>query len=101
MSVEDCEDGKVPTGTILDCGWETELVGREEAHIEISPGRIVPNDNCMYIPYGGRDEVLSKCQALVIENGKPLYKWVHVDHTKPIFLPEVLAMNRVSSGFNL
>ena len=33
----------------------------------------------MYVPYGGKDEVLTKCQALVITNGKPLYEWVPVN----------------------
>jgi len=99
----DCEDGKVPTGAIVGTIVEgkTEFVGRGEASDEISPGRIVPDDNCMYIPYGGRDEVLSKCQALVIENEKPLYEWVPVDYRKEQWTPDLLERNRVRSGQNI
>lgn len=78
----DCENGELPVGAIVGTivDGKSEFVGRGITQDEISPGRIVPEDKCMYAPYGGKDEVLTKCQALVIQNGKPLYQWIPVDN---------------------
>jgi len=78
----DSELGQIPkggvVGTIVD--GKSEFVGRGITDGEISPGRIVPEDKRMYASYGGEDVEVTKYQALVIENGKPLYKWVPVDN---------------------
>jgi len=56
-----------------------EFVGRGPTSDQISPGRIVPDDGCMYTPYGGQDKILTKYEALAIKNGNPIYEWVPVD----------------------
>jgi len=88
-----CEDGDVPTGAVVGSvvDGKKEFVGRGETQGIISPGRIVPDDGCMYAPYGGQDEVLTVYEALVIKNGKPIYEWVPVDDWE---LPE----NAVPAG---
>jgi len=77
----DCEDGVVPAGAIVGTivDGKSEFVGRGIVDDELSPGRIVRDDKCMYAPYGGKEEVLTKCQALVIQNEKPIYQWVPVE----------------------
>lgn len=77
----DCENGKVPVGAIVGTivDGKSEFVGRGIVDDELSPGRIVRDDKCMYASYGGKEEVLTKCQALVIQNEKPLYQWVPVE----------------------
>merc|ERR1711970_482856 len=78
----DCESGVVPAGAIVGTivNGKSEFVGRGIVDDELSPGRIVRDDKCMYAPYGGREEVLTKCQALVIQNAKPVYQWVPVEN---------------------
>jgi len=78
----DCESGVVPAGAIVGTivNGKSEFVGRGIVDDELSPGRIVRDDKCMYAPYGGREEVLTKCQALVIQNAKPIYQWVPVEN---------------------
>lgn len=78
----ECEDGNVPKGAVVGSvvDGKKEFIGRGETQDQISPGRIVPDDGCMYAPYGGKDEVLTKYEALVIKNGKPIYEWVPVDN---------------------
>jgi len=77
----ECEDGNVPAGAVVGSvvDGKKEFIGRGKTDGQISPGRIVPDDGCMYAPYGGRDEVLTKYEALVIKNGKPIYEWVPMD----------------------
>lgn len=78
----DCKNGVIPTGAIVGTivDGKSEYVGKGMVRSQITPGRIVPEDKCMYVPYGGKDNVLTECKALVIQNGKPLYQWVPVDN---------------------
>merc|ERR1711875_71341 len=71
----------VPTGAVVGSvvDGKKEFVGRGQTDDQISPGRIVPEDGCMYTPYGGQDMVLTKYEALVIKNGSPIYEWVPMD----------------------
>jgi len=77
-----CENGKVPVGAVVGSivDGKKEFVGRGPTKDQISPGRIVPDDGCMYTPYGGKDEVLKVYEALVIKNKNPMYEWVPVDN---------------------
>jgi len=80
----ECKNGEVPVGAVIGSvvDGKKEFVGRGNTKDQISPGRIVPDDGCMYTPYGGKDEVLEKYEALVIKNGNPTYEWVAVDSFK-------------------
>merc|ERR1711872_968528 len=104
---EDVQDGVVPSGavvgTIVD--GKKEFVGRGILVDVICPGRIVPDDRCMYASYGGTEKVLKKYQALVIMNAKPLYRWVPVDNwvlpgnaisvTKDIFVGRASLLEKI------
>ena len=65
----DAEDGKVPDGAVIGSitDGKVEFIGRGDTKGTISPGKIVPADGCMYAPYGGKVEKLTKYEALVIE----------------------------------
>jgi len=77
----ECENGDVPVGAVVGSvvNGKKEFVGRGPTSDQISPGRIVPDDGCMYTPYGGQDKILTKYEALAIKNGNPIYEWVPVD----------------------
>ena len=48
----DCENGELPAGAIVGTivDGKSEFVGRGITQDEISPGRIVPEEKCMYAP---------------------------------------------------
>jgi len=75
------ENGNVPVGTVVGSivDGKKEFIGRGPTQDQVSPGRIVPDDGCMYTPYGGKDVVLKSYEALVIKNKNPMYEWVPVD----------------------
>jgi len=66
----DCKKGILPAGSIVGAivDGKSEYVGKGKTGSEITPGRIVPEDKCMYAPYGGKDHMLTESQALVIQN---------------------------------
>ena len=54
VKLVDCENGKLHAGAIVGTivDGKSEFVGRGITQDEISPGRIVPEEKCMYAPYG-------------------------------------------------
>eukprot|EP00092_Neocalanus_flemingeri_P033215 GFUD01036121.1.p1 GENE.GFUD01036121.1~~GFUD01036121.1.p1 ORF type:complete len:233 (+),score=70.61 GFUD01036121.1:43-741(+) len=63
----DCEDGVVPSNAVrCSKDGQGQYVGRGQTENQITPGKIVPQDGCMYAPYGGRIHKLTKYEALVI-----------------------------------
>eukprot|EP00092_Neocalanus_flemingeri_P100043 GFUD01127712.1.p2 GENE.GFUD01127712.1~~GFUD01127712.1.p2 ORF type:complete len:231 (+),score=72.29 GFUD01127712.1:83-775(+) len=64
----DCEDGKVPSSNAVCCSKDGkgQYVGRGQTENQITPGKIVPQDGCLYAPYGGRIHKLTKYEVLVI-----------------------------------
>eukprot|EP00092_Neocalanus_flemingeri_P004344 GFUD01004673.1.p1 GENE.GFUD01004673.1~~GFUD01004673.1.p1 ORF type:complete len:309 (+),score=82.64 GFUD01004673.1:50-976(+) len=71
VSWVDCEEfvhGEVPDGAV---GWsndgEDQYVGRGTIENQIIPGKIVPKDGCMYVPYGGNAQKLTKYEVLIIK----------------------------------
>lgn len=68
-------DGYVPQDAVIGgrtAGGETLYIGRGHHMESITPGKIQPSENCLYIPFGGGEVKLQNYEVLVKRNGKIL-----------------------------